>query len=386
MRILFYTNSSTLYGASSSLINLMHGLTAQYSDLQVSIVIAKRGKIADELDRLSIPYKVIPYAKWIYSFHLFHQLNKANKVRSRIWLLFNIIKRLSTNIIYLPAHIRYTKRFKPDFIYVNSSNSPMGAVVALCESIPIIWHHRETLNDPVTGFYLDFGKKISTILFRKSKLHIFPSKYLEDSYSWLKKGNRLVVFNGVYSEADIFKKHKDYSGINFGMIGRINEQKGQAEVMNLFNRKYDHSHGKVKLVIFGIGNPEYVSRIRNAYPSTGIIFKGFVGKEEIYPKLDFVIVNAQNESFGRIVSEANAHEVPVIARTSGALPEIVKEGVNGFLFSTIDELELIIERVVSESFNYVVLQKTSRQFFNEKFTIENYADTIYQRLKKYLEQ
>jgi glycosyltransferase involved in cell wall biosynthesis len=44
-----------------------------------------------------------------------------------------------------------------------------------------------------------------------------------------------------------------------------------------------------------------------------------------------LVMPAENESFGRVVVEAMACGVPVVAVRSGGVPEIVRDGLDGFL-------------------------------------------------------
>jgi glycosyltransferase involved in cell wall biosynthesis len=68
--------------------------------------------------------------------------------------------------------------------------------------------------------------------------------------------------------------------------------------------------------------------------------------------VDFLIVpSVWNEPFGRIVVEAFAAGVPVIASATGGIPEIVTEGRNGFLFDRNDAaaLSMAIRRAAAMS-------------------------------------
>jgi len=51
----------------------------------------------------------------------------------------------------------------------------------------------------------------------------------------------------------------------------------------------------------------------------------------IYSMADIVIIPSLYESFGKVAVEAMACEIPVIASNIGGLPEIIDNGINGFL-------------------------------------------------------
>lgn len=384
MRLLFYSHSSTIYGAPSSLVNLASGLKQNHPDVSLHIIIPSAGPLADELFRLGIPYTVIPHFKWSYNFTLYKNKSKQSTILGYLWLVKNIATRAFKNLFYFSRHLAFCKQFKPDIIYVNSSTAPMGLLTGIYAGVKVVCHHRETINDPVTGFYLDFGKRISGWFMRKAYLHVFPSEYLKDTYNWLTgRVADLVQFNGVYFR-NALKKKADSAiklPLRFSMIGRISEQKGQSEVIDFLNNIPEDFYS---LKIYGAGLPAYVDDLKKKIRRSSITFEGFQERDVIYNSTDFVIVNAKNESFGRVVAEANAFGIPVLVVSSGALAEIVVNELNGVLFDDFNAFKRYFEqavltgKIVSE---YTSLSQRTRLFFEQKFSIESYSGAIHKALK-----
>jgi glycosyltransferase involved in cell wall biosynthesis len=82
---------------------------------------------------------------------------------------------------------------------------------------------------------------------------------------------------------------------------------------------------------------------------------------------------AWDEPFGIVAAEALACGTPVIAFRRGALPEIVQEGVNGFLCGTIDEMAAAVGRIAT------IDRKTCRRIMEERFSDHALVDS-YERL------
>ncbi len=390
MKILFYSHSSTPYGAPSSLVNLISGLKEINPEIQIHVILPSSGGMENKLVQEKISYSIIPHYKWTYDFGLYNKKRKVNRGMALLWLYKNVLERSLRNWFNFPAHQRFFKKFNPDIVYVNSSMAPMGCKIAFINDIPFVWHHRETVNDPVTGFYLDDNRRFNNY-FQKANLHLYPSIFLKESYKIYENSNIMynqkVIYNGVPDITMDSVNKKEGRPVKFGIIGRINEQKGQKAILEIF-KKIENSSTKPKLELhlFGGGEKDYVDRLKKEYCNPTNFFRGFENHQTMYRDIHFLIVNARNESFGRVVAEANAYGVPVIAIKSGALSEIVSENVNGFLFDSDAELCSVILKIL-DTFPqfYENLSKSSRKYFTENFSIKTYSEDIYSGLRELIE-
>jgi glycosyltransferase involved in cell wall biosynthesis len=92
------------------------------------------------------------------------------------------------------------------------------------------------------------------------------------------------------------------------------------------------------------------------------------------------------EPFGLVVPEANACGTPVVAYKRGAMPEIIKDGVNGYSVVA-DDINAIIEVLVKidnlPSEKKVLFRKSCRQYAENNFTISKMVDgyeKVYQKI------
>jgi 1,2-diacylglycerol 3-alpha-glucosyltransferase len=77
--------------------------------------------------------------------------------------------------------------------------------------------------------------------------------------------------------------------------------------------------------------------------SDKVIFTGFVNNSDLkklYKISDIFLTASEVELQGLSIMEAMASELPIIAANSMAIPELVKNGINGFLFEPNDAIEL----------------------------------------------
>ncbi len=73
------------------------------------------------------------------------------------------------------------------------------------------------------------------------------------------------------------------------------------------------------------------------------------------------------EPFGLVMIEAMACGTPVVAFRRGSVPEIIKDGVTGFVVDDVDTAVKAVERIPSLS------RKVCRQYFDEHFTASRMA-------------
>ena len=80
---------------------------------------------------------------------------------------------------------------------------------------------------------------------------------------------------------------------------------------------------------------EYLQKLKTL---PGIVNKGRISREqliaEVYPETDIFLMPTYVETFGMAVLEAMAFGIPVISTNHFAIPEIIEDGVSGFLIDT----------------------------------------------------
>jgi len=88
----------------------------------------------------------------------------------------------------------------------------------------------------------------------------------------------------------------------------------------------------------------------------------------LYRNAHFLILPSKEECYGLVLCEANAYGVPVLASDTGGIPEIVRDGINGFLMPTDasgNDYALKIVQLVRDKTSYIDLCESSRKRFDE---------------------
>lgn len=114
---------------------------------------------------------------------------------------------------------------------------------------------------------------------------------------------------------------------NFRPVKRVHD------VVEIFCRVHSKVSSRLLLVGDGPDRPKVEQHARECGVFDAVTFIGSVPQvEEILVGADLFLLPSETESFGLAALEALSCEVPVIATAVGGLPEVVRDGENGFLF------------------------------------------------------
>lgn len=142
------------------------------------------------------------------------------------------------------------------------------------------------------------------------------------------------IYNGVNEQVHTLK-HEERTGptpFTVGFLGRISEEKG---LTNLLEALGVHAalENEVRLVVGGRVTNEDAARYKKMAGRADVEFLGFTSPANVLSRVNYLIVpSLWEEPFSRVVIEAYAHGVPVIASRRGGMTEIVREGETGYLF------------------------------------------------------
>jgi glycosyltransferase involved in cell wall biosynthesis len=187
--------------------------------------------------------------------------------------------------------------------------------------------------------------------------------------------------------------HEEFSipgeALILGVTGRLLPKKGYLSFFRAAKLAIDHCHNQdFRLaVIGGVFNKNqerYLKQLkdlaRELNISDRVIFTGF--KKDIKPyvsDLDILIVpSIWDEPFGRTALEGMALGIPVIASRVGGLPEVVEDGVCGFLYEkeNHEALSDAIQKLIYDPELRQRMGRNGRRISEEKFDIRKRTQDI----------
>jgi glycosyltransferase involved in cell wall biosynthesis len=139
-----------------------------------------------------------------------------------------------------------------------------------------------------------------------------------------------VIPNGVVVPAPDSMERRPAT-LSLGYLGRLHPSKGLEGLLDeLLSSDFS---GWERILLAGQGDESYEANLRAKYNDARIQFLGRVSASELFRKIEILVVpSIWREPFGRVVIEAYAHGVPVLATRRGGIPELVEEGKTGFLY------------------------------------------------------
>lgn len=238
------------------------------------------------------------------------------------------------------------------------------SVYSLTYYFPLI----ELITKPVivTLHGLSFKKEDAKILLSKNPKANFVAISNSLLTDWDRPRNYKVIHNGISLTNFLFTEGKRKY---FFWMGRISKEKGVEDAIKFAQKT------KEELIIAGpIRDEEYFNQFVKPNLNSKIRYVGGLGLKEKIKYYQgakaFLMPVKWEEPFGLVAVEAMACGTPVIAYDRGALPEIISDGIDGFIVKPDDIDGLIKAAKKIEEIN----RKKCREKVESHFTLEKMVD------------
>ena len=191
-----------------------------------------------------------------------------------------------------------------------------------------------------------------------------------------------VIYSGISVEKEPLDSSIQFSNdtINLLFVGRFDPQKGVDYLLEVFEKCQ-----RKNIHLYLIGDNVIGGTHIEKGNSDCLTFLGWVPHEKVgsyYAACDEVIMPSRWEAFGLVAVEAMKYGKPVIASNCGALPEIVKNEKNGYVFefdkpeTLVDLLEHIDSKKLAE------MGKKAEEDFQNNYKMERMVEeTIHLMMK-----
>lgn len=289
----------------------------------------------------------------------------------------------------LPQIKSLIRKIKPDILHAHyaSSYGLLGALTNFKPFLVSVWG-----ND-----VFDFPKKsllhrlIIKFVLKKADLIYSTSRVMAKETNLYTSKNVAIIPFGV--DTDKFKSFQvermfDKDTIVLGAVKSLSYKYGLEyllEAFSMIRKKLPDTKIKLLLVGDGILKNSLRKKAAELKIEKDVVFFGAVSHNkvpEIYNMIDIAVFPSVWESFGVSNLEAAACEKPQVASNVGGFPEIIEDGVTGFLVEPRNPFQIaekVIELIKDESLR-IRIGKEARKKVIEKF---NWRDNVRQMISEY---
>lgn len=308
--------------------------------------------------------------------------------RGSVSFLFYTLKVFYFSLGITFTIIRYHRKHKFDIILANNLTLATYGVIAniifhlIYPKTKFIWYDHN-LNYPFDKRDR-IAEKICNFLYSKtfvvSRAVYNKTKRKNNETFVLHNGIDISLFkNDLSIGKQMKKKFSLQNKIVIGIFGIISDNKGQINLLKSIQIITNHN-SLIHLVIIG----DYVTNkiekklnktIRKLNLRNVIILQSVKNINVYYNLIDILVNNTSSqlsESLGTTILEGMSSEKIVIASNTGGAREIIRDGIDGFLFEpdSVKELKNKIKYVINNFENLHQIKKNARQRIVQKFTIK----------------
>lgn len=334
MKTLYLHGSPDFYGAGKVLLDI---LQIPGNAEKAIVIFPHEGPLCEPIRKMGIPIKILNMG--VLRKKYFTPLGIAS--RFMLWI---------RSVVYLR---RLIKKENIDRVYINSLAVIIGPWLKSNQKVKIIWHLHEIVEGP---FVLKF---LLTRQLKKVDQILAVSKAAQQHWQELLPHQPVqLLYNGIDLEMAPLQSENQAGPIPkstasdfvIGMIGRIQERKGQSYLLRIVETMRSQAtseiQGKFKVIIAGDAYPGYedlTHKLEKEIKVRGLEDQVlYIGYQKDIPRLlsqlDLVIVpSTQPDSFPTVVLEAMKFSLPVVATRQGGCLEMIEEGVTGF-FIPLDDV------------------------------------------------
>ena len=345
----------------------------------------EEGPLVDALRKEGLSYKVIPMPP------SFLRISRSQPWRS----LFLACVSLPGVLLYLIQVVRALREADPSVIHTTGLKCHyLSALMKPWVRAKVLWHLRDIYPPGLNRSCLRaLGRwmKIQIIANSEATARAFGGGTQEIP----------VVYNGLDPEQYFPRpnaRFRDLLQISsatpvIGLVGVFSRWKGQLEFIEMAKR-LTAAGVDARFVLIGDSiydtltdggvaggfRKELEDRVRLLGLSERFHFTGF--DQDVVGALNgldiLVHASLKPEPFGRVVLEAMACGIPVVAARDGGIPEFVEDRKTGVLYSpgNIEEMSLAVQELISHPDQRAALAREARNVFLKRFTAKSYAEGV----------
>jgi glycosyltransferase involved in cell wall biosynthesis len=351
----------------------------------------ERGLLVDAVKDLGIACSVVPMPNALL------EMSRRQAVTSPIGSFFKSLSLIPQVLSYMRDLENALAQNPSALIHTTGIKCHvMGAIVGKKTGTPVLWHLRDILSRGPSLYVL-------RAIERACSPHVVSNSRATAEGFFAKAERSWIVHNGLdpstwarsqwQDERDRLRQEMGAQPNMplIGVVGVLARWKGQLEFLRMARNLLNHGV-KARFAVVGgeiydtIGDRGFGLELREEARRLGISghvhFTGHVPNPGKYIQaLDILIhCSLKPEPFGRVITEAMALEVPIVAAADGGVLEIVRNGHSALLYppGDIEAMARAVSQLVQDPGLCGSMIQKARAEFLERFTVDRYVRGVTQ--------
>ncbi|WP_430906530.1 glycosyltransferase family 4 protein [Maribacter sp. 2-571] len=282
------------------------------------------------------------------------------------------------------------RKFKPDLVYLTLTTTGIGffkdaMVVFLVKlfKVPVLFHfHNKGIKNKQNEWYYSlFYKKV----FRDANAILLSPYLYDDVARYIPKEKVHYCANGIPEVSSTpvdHQKTENVKPVSILFLSNLIKSKGVNVLVHACKFLKDKNLDFECVFVGGEGDisvPRFRDTIDYYDVKDYVRYDGRkygIEKEEAYRNADIFVLPTmyKNECFPLVLLEAMQYGLPVISTDEGGIPEIVEDGVSGFLIEkqSAQELSEKLAQLIKDSDQRTKMGREGRRRYLERFTKETF--------------
>jgi len=347
------------------------------------VLLASDGPLADKLRGL-VELVVLPMAPDVL------ETRKDSLGAASLMKLGNV----ASSLRYIFGLARLTREKQIDLVHTNSLKADiLGGLAGRLAGKPVIWHIR----DRIEKDYLP----AQAVTLMRALARMIPVYVIANSAATLStvrlqgkvpgvaisSGVDLSAFEASQDEGVCSAERGGSDGrVTIGIVGRLCSWKGQHVFLKaaaMLHRQWPQARFQIiGAALFG--EQSYVDELKALTAQLGLAevveFTGFRSDVNALIRKLTVLVHASTtgEPFGQVIVQGMAAGKPVVATHGGGVPEIVVDGVTGYLvpMGDAESMAEAVGTLLASPEAAREMGRKGRERIEEKFTIQSSARAV----------
>ncbi|MFH0892598.1 MAG: glycosyltransferase family 4 protein [Candidatus Falkowbacteria bacterium] len=320
------------------------------------------------------------------------QTLRARKYGAEFYLTPKILGKIGMPAWMLISFLRGLWIIMAERIDVIVAQSPaLDGCVAACLKIItrrelIVEIHGDWIESPFFYFDIPCARVVRKILIALGKFSLLRADKIRVISGATEKlarkyyrGQRIYKYP-TFTDIDIFKSETDLSFEPVIMYaGWLYRLKGVQFLIEAFGRLQD-KYPDFKLLIVGDG--PYRKELEALTEKSRIKRIEFAGRKPLFEVKDHMrhstcfVLPSLSEGLGRVLIEAAMLKKPSIGTNVDGIPDIIQDGINGYLFEpgNVDELTAKLDSLMGNKELAVKMGEAGRKLVEDKFSTQKYFE------------